>query len=144
MVDGTRTMTQICKEEPDMPTRTEIFLWCGQDKELADILTRAQRGWCLAQSDEIIKICDDDTRDVLVDEKGISRSDNTAVNRDKLRVTTRQWAMARFRPDLFGDKIEQKIDQTIHTVSADPMSVEEFSETFLTPKASDADESTSN
>ena len=126
MAEGTRTMAQICEQEPNMPTRTEIFLWCGQDKELSDILSRAQRVWCMAQADQIIKICDDESRDMTPDGK----SDNTAVNRDKLRVSTRQWAMARFRPDLFGDKVEQTHEITLKKVSEEPLTIEEWNHQF--------------
>ncbi len=105
MAEGKRTLDQICTQEKDMPDRSSIYMWCAQDDKLFDIFRKAQRLWALAQADEMIKIAEDQSRDISPDGK----SDNTAVNRDKLRIGTRQWSMQRFHPDLFGDKIKQEV-----------------------------------
>lgn len=104
MAEGTRPLARICEEEEDMPVRALIYEWCAEDPVLMDIFMRGKRLWCMAQDDENIKIADDQTRDILD-----GKSDNTAVNRDKLRIGTRQWSMQRFNPNLFGDRVKQEL-----------------------------------
>lgn len=106
LAEGTRPLSRICEEEEGMPVRALIYQWCAQDPSLMDIFMRGQRLWCLAQQDETIKIADDQSRDYQPDGKGGTKSDNSACLRDRLRITTRQWAMARFNPGLFGEKTE--------------------------------------
>lgn len=55
---------------------------------------------------EINNIADDQSRDQVPDGKGGFKSDNTAVNRDRLRVDTRKWLMAKAMPKVYGDKVE--------------------------------------
>lgn len=112
MAKGTRTLNQIC-DDPDMPNAGTIYLWAHEDELLSEILTRAQLAWCFAQNGICIQIADDDSRDVLeetieTDAGTITRrrSDNTAVNRDNLRVKARQWSMAKLAGKLFGEKQE--------------------------------------
>lgn len=119
MAKGDRPLELICKDE-GMPTPESIYLWISEDTEesrqLFKIFSRAQELWCWAQREIIIKIADDQSRDIIENEIETDsgavrierRSDNTAVNRDKLRVGARQWAMAKLTPKLFGDKITQE------------------------------------
>lgn len=104
-----------------------IYAWVleeereGKSTELNEILTRAQRAWCYMQAWEQIDISDDESRDVRTIKKSYQKrdgtvitveeeqSDNTAVNRDRLRVNARQWAMAKLHKKLFGEKVEQEI-----------------------------------
>lgn len=112
---GDRTMDQIC-QDPGMPDRASVYLWVSEGTEesqrLYDILKRGQELWCLAQQDQIIKIADDQSRDIMETDymtrggevRRVRTSDNTAVNRDRLRVMARQWAMAKLAPKVFGDR----------------------------------------
>lgn len=120
MAKGTRNLHDICEDE-GMPCVESIYLWIAEEtkeaEELFNIFSKAQELWCWAQKDIIIKICDDDSRDILEDVRHIEKedgsiqelitrkSDNTAVNRDKLRVETRKWAMNKLAAKHFGDKV---------------------------------------
>lgn len=108
-----------------MPASENIYMWVTEDtdegRKLFSIFRYAQELWCWAQKDKIIKICDDQTRDFIENEvvktakDGTTtvlkqkQSDNTAVNRDRLRVQTRQWAMNKLLTKIFGDKIQQEV-----------------------------------
>jgi hypothetical protein len=59
--------------------------------------------------DRIVEISDDESRDQVPDGKGGYKSDNTAVNRDRLRVDSRKWLMSKLLPKTYGEKIEQTI-----------------------------------
>lgn len=124
MAKGNRCLEDICTDE-GMPASENIYLWVLEDtdegRDLFSIFSRAQQLWCWAQNDRIIKICDDDSRDILEDVKHVEKedgtiaeyitrkSDNTAVNRDKLRITTRQWAMTKLASKHFGEKVTQEM-----------------------------------
>ena len=58
---------------------------------------------------EMLQIANDQSRDLQPDGKGGFRSDNTAVNRDKLRVETMWKLMKAIMPQVYGDKIEQHL-----------------------------------
>lgn len=121
MSKGDRCMEAIVEQAKHFPGLTTIWEWKDEDPELADILLRAQELWCRAQMRKTIEIADDQSRDILevqesyVNKKGELKtyikttSDNTAVNRDRLRIGARQWAMARLAPKIFGDKLQQEI-----------------------------------
>lgn len=113
MAKGDRCLEDICRDDPDMPCVENIYLWTAEDtdegQELFKIFMRAQQLWCWAQNDRIIKIADDQSRDVIIDKDGNPKSDNTAVNRDKLRVTARQWAMTKLAAKHFGEKVTQEL-----------------------------------
>lgn len=124
MAKGERDLNSICLDD-GMPDDATIYLWVSENtdegRELYEIFIRAQQLWCWAQKAKCIQIADDDSKDVLettesyIDKKGnvttVERrtSDNTPVNRAKLRVAARQWAMAKLTPKIFGEKVEQQI-----------------------------------
>lgn len=140
MAKGTRNLDDICKDK-GMPTSDSIYLWIAEDEELFRIFIRAQELWCWAQKDIIMKISDDCSRDVIENtvevleddgEKTLikteRRSDNTSVNRDKLRVGSRQWAMNKLLSRIFGDKLETKNTTTIEVEYIDKPNSESMEE----------------
>ena len=61
-------------------------------------------------AEDITDIAEDQTRDLQPDGKGGYKSDNTAVNRDKLRVDSRKWLLSKLKPERYGDL--QRIEHT--------------------------------
>lgn len=51
----------------------------------------------------------DESRDYYTDDKGVRRSDNTAVQRDKLIVDFVKWEASKLFPKQYGDKVSQEI-----------------------------------
>ena len=114
-----RTTLSVSKDE-DMPHRETIALWVLDEKkkEFSDLYARARNLLLEHWSDEIVEIAQDDSRDVLetttsytdskgnVTERDEKRSDNTAVNRDKLRTDSRKWLLSKLKPERYGDKLE--------------------------------------
>lgn len=62
-----------------------------------------------AWEDKIIEIAKDDSRDIILDAKGNQRSDNTAVNRDRLQIDSMKWLMSKALPKKYGEKITQEL-----------------------------------
>lgn len=96
--------------------REEMPSWSawGQFKARADdaFMSQYERAKELkyqSWESEIVKIAKDDSRDMQPDGKGGFKSDNTAVNRDRLKVDTMKWLMSKMMPKVYGDKIAQEI-----------------------------------
>ena len=57
-------------------------------------------------AEEMIEIADNSSDDTIIDEKGGERANNAAVQRDRLKVDTRKWLLAKMHPKKYGDKID--------------------------------------
>lgn len=111
-----RTTLSVSKDD-DMPSRETIAQWVldPKKKEFSDMYARARDMLLEHWSDEIVEVSDDDTRDLQpytktsgdYHEEG-TKSDNTVVNRAKLRVDSRKWLLSKLRPGQYGDKIQQE------------------------------------
>lgn len=51
----------------------------------------------------------DESRDLQPDGKGGFKSDNTAVNRDRLCIDTDKWLMSKLMSKKYGDKVQQEL-----------------------------------
>ena len=113
MAKGDKCLEAIIEGDNKYPHITKIYEWINAGTEeantLRSIFTHAQELWCRAQLRKTIEIADDESRDYYFDEKGIRRSDNTAVHRDRNRILARHWAMAKLAPKVFGDKVTQEV-----------------------------------
>lgn len=95
-----------------MPDAKTIFTWLKERPEFLAQYARAKEIQMEFYADEIKDISDDESRDFQVEEvydnagnvlRRITRSDNTAVNRARLRVDSRKWLMSKLAPKKFGD-----------------------------------------
>lgn len=58
-------------------------------------------------AEETLNICDATEEDIIIDPgTGKQITNHNAINRDRLRVDTRKWLMAKMYPKKYGDKIE--------------------------------------
>lgn len=58
---------------------------------------------------KIQAIAHDDTRDYLENEKGRMVGNTTAVLRDRLKIDTYKWLMAKMQPKVYGESIKQEL-----------------------------------
>ena len=56
--------------------------------------------------DDLIDISDEAGADKYIDDNGVERTDNEAIQRSKLRIETRKWVLAKLAPKKYGDKLE--------------------------------------
>lgn len=87
------------------PDRNTVVLWTLKNEEWAKEFKAAGIAQLDFWRDEMIDICDDESRDQVPDGKGGYKSDNTSVNRDRLKVDTRKWIMCKLHPERYGDKV---------------------------------------
>ena len=59
--------------------------------------------------EDILVIADDTSYDKFVDDNGIERTDNEAIQRSRLRIDARKWMLGKMRPKKYGDKLN--VDQ---------------------------------
>lgn len=112
------SLRSICRDE-EMPSRSTVHLWLAKSKAFSDQYARACEIRAEELFDEMFEIADDATNDYMLqaskdagDEDGVSlkagfNSEN--VQRSRLRIDTRKWALARMNPKKYGDKITNEV-----------------------------------
>ena len=101
-----------------------------RDAEKANKYARA----CAQRADlifeETLEIADDTSEDII-DIDGKKVENNKLVQRDKLRVETRKWFLAKLHPKKYGEKTE--VDLNVN--DSDSLSKEEFLEKMRKAKS---------
>lgn len=92
------SLVKICQQE-GFPSTTAVFNWQMKNPEFREKYDEAQRKRTEFLSEQLWDIADETTGD---------------VQRDKLRVDTRKWVLARMNPKRWGDRVE-----TNHTGSVE-------------------------
>ncbi len=101
-------MVSICASE-GMPVTSVVYNWLTVDKEFSDRYARAREQQAEHFLDEIIAISDETSLDEIMDSEGNPRTNHEAIQRSRLKVDTRKWAMSKLAPKKYGDKIQQEI-----------------------------------
>ena len=99
-----KSVRSIC-EMDGMPERATFFRWIHNNVEFQNQYARATSARADAMFEEMFEIADDTALDEDGDEKAISER----IQRSKLRVDTRKWALARMNPRKFGERVTREI-----------------------------------
>lgn len=93
-------------EDADMPSLRTVLRWLsdGQHEEFCQQHARAREARAELEFDAMIEIADNGQRDVKEDSEGNEYVDHEVIQRDRLRVDTRKWILARTSPKRYGDK----------------------------------------
>ena len=102
------SLSAICRCD-DMPSKPTVLDWLFDEPEFSTQYARAREKQAEHYLDEIIAISDDVSLDEIIDGEGNPRTNNEAIQRSKLKVDTRKWAMAKLAPKKYGDKITQEV-----------------------------------
>lgn len=93
-----------------MPTSTTFYEWIDNDKEKALHYARACEKRADAIFEEILDIADDSSNDFTLADIGdgmqIEKFNSEHVQRSKLRVDARKWAISKMNPKKYGDKLD--------------------------------------
>jgi len=115
------SLRRICSEEK-MPGLTTVFAWLRSNQGFQNQYARAREDQAEFYLDEIMAISDDSRGDteVRVDSQGneYDAPNNEWIQRAKLRVDARKWAMSKLAPKKYGDKIGVEHSGTIELASA--------------------------
>jgi hypothetical protein len=119
-----KTMGQICKAK-DMPSDRTVRRWLRRHPEFERAHWQARKLSAATLADEARDIADDTSSDRYADAKGISRTDIGAINRARLQCDIRLKLAARYWPERFSERTEQKIEQTVEIRHFEKLTAEE-------------------
>ena len=113
-IAGGESLRSICDDE-DMPDKATVLRWMGDDShaEFRDRYARAREMQAEHFAGEIIEIADASANDRFTDDNGKILVNQEVVQRDRLRVETRKWLMARMAPKKYGDRMQHTGDLTV-------------------------------
>ncbi len=121
-IAGGETLSAICRTS-GLPATQTVYQWKRANPAFAANLTQARIEQQELWADQIIEIADDSTLDTVTktDPKGrtFEAVDHENINRDRLRIDTRKFLMAKIAPRIYGDKLQHDHTGTIdhaHTV----------------------------
>ena len=110
-LSGGESLLKICEDER-MPGQSIIFQWISLHPEFAESYARARSFWAEAEFERMMQIADT----VLIGEKTTTKADGKVevttgdcVDRARLQIDTRKWALARMSPRKYGDSITNKL-----------------------------------
>jgi len=105
------TLNDACSS-PTSPSRSAIYRWLHKHSEFRNSYDMARAERAQAWAEEIIDIAENTSGDLLPGPGGGLVQNDAAIQRDRLRVDTRKWLMARSDPKRFGDRQHHEITST--------------------------------
>ena len=75
-----------------------------KDARIKEMYDTARELQCEAWLDDNVDISDNRGEDTFIDKKGVRKTDHGVIQRDRLRVETRQWGMGALNRKRFGDR----------------------------------------
>lgn len=101
-------------EELKTISRETFFEWIAKDKQLSDQYARATEVRADAIFEEMFDIADDGTNDWIERQNKQGESyyelNGEHVQRSKLRIDARKWALSKMQPKKYGDKLDITTD----------------------------------
>ena len=92
--------------QPDMPSSRTFFKWLGGDDEKVKQYARGCNERAEMIFDQILTIADATEDDVIINEEGNPITNHNVIQRDRLRVDARKWALSKMNPKKYGDKVD--------------------------------------
>jgi hypothetical protein len=107
MMQG-ETLRQIVRDDA-MPCRSSVHNWLATNKAFMDQYAQAREFQADTIFDEMFDIADDGRNDWMLQQRGeddVEVVNHEHIQRSKLRIDTRKWALARMAPKKYGEKVE--------------------------------------
>lgn len=99
-----------------MPAEKTVYVWLRDHPDLQQKYARAREAQMEKFLEEILEISDNCTDDVMFlvgedkDGSGAKATiKHSAIQRARLQVDSRKWAMSKLAPKKYGDKIQQEV-----------------------------------
>lgn len=92
--------------DENLPSNRLFIEWLAEDTELSKRYAYACEMRAEVMADETIEISDNIGSDRVILKDGREVVDNAVIQRDRLRVDTRKWLLAKLHPKKYGDKID--------------------------------------
>src|SRR5688572_28552967 len=92
-----KSLRAVCRMD-DMPAMQTIWRWLREKPSFNEQYVRASEERADAMFEEMIEIADEGINDTYTTEDGRELVSHDVINRSRLRVDTRKWAVARMAP----------------------------------------------
>ena len=102
LIANGQSLRSICEEE-GKPSKRTVLMWLRTHEDFRTQYTRAREDQAEGFFEELIEIADDSSEDVAGE---LGMPNGVAVQRAKLRVETRKWAMVKLLPKKYGEKLD--------------------------------------
>ena len=100
-----RSLRDVCRDQ-DIPSRFTVYKWLAENDSFADQYARATDVRTEELADEIFEIADDASNDWMTNAKGDKVLNAEHVQRSRLRIDARRWALSKMNPRKYGDKLQ--------------------------------------
>ena len=97
-----KSLRSILDHDDKLPSVRTFLDWIGEATELATQYARAREAGYLLLADELVAISDENY--TTAEDGTRERLSNEAIARNRLRVDTRKWMLAKMLPKVYGDK----------------------------------------
>ena len=109
IIEGESVKT-ILKDE-NMPSSRTFWKLLSEDEEKVNQYAHAKELYAESVFEDIMLISDGTGDDILIDEDGREQVNHRVIQRDRLRVDSRKWALSKMNPKKFGDN--KAVDLTV-------------------------------
>lgn len=104
---------KLCSEHSHWPCQDTLFSWLRKYSEFSEQYAQAKICQIELLVDEILEIADNESNDSFIDEDGRLTSNNSVINRARLKIDVRKWMACKLVPKVYGNKIDIDSDQNI-------------------------------
>lgn len=113
------SLKAICRDD-FMPPNWQVHEWLSGKPDFADRYARACEVRADTIFDDILEIADDNQHDIVLNPDGTERLNTDHVQRAKLRIDARKWALAKMQPKKYGDKVDHNLTGNLTVNIATP------------------------
>lgn len=104
------SMRSICRDE-SMPAMSTVFKWLRENEEFSQQYARAKEESADALFEDLLEIADDGSNDWMERNGADGSNGGWVVNgehiqRSRLRIDARKWAMSKLKPKKYGEKLQ--------------------------------------
>lgn len=92
--------------EKGMPSYSTFYIWISEDEEKSKQYVRACEERQDFMFEEMLEIADKQGQDVTIDKDGKEVINHNVIQRSRLMIDTRKWALSKLNPKKYGDKID--------------------------------------
>lgn len=90
----------------NMPTAKTFYEWIDSNPEMVKQYARATELRAEVLFEDALNIADATEHDIIQLEDGKEVVNHNIINRDRLRIDTRKWFLAKIMPKKYGEKLE--------------------------------------
>lgn len=104
-IEQGKSLKKITDENNELPSRRLFYEWLDNDEQLRNNYARACEVRQDGIFDDIFDIADNTAHDTIYTDNG-EIANNEFINRSRLRIDARKWALSKMNPKKYGEQID--------------------------------------